>query len=85
MENKITEEEKWILETYYSHYKWIARDHSGKLYLYTDKPFKANDNKYIWTTDGDYEEFPLGDYLFPFIEFEDDEPYSIEELLKYAK
>ena len=73
----ISEDEKAILINVPKHYKWIARDLNGHLYIYAIKPKKGIT---IWVNTG----LPMVsfDHLFRFIKWEDDEPYSIEELLK---
>ena len=73
----ISEDEKAILRNVPKHYEWIARDIDGRLYIYASKPKKG---LVIWLDTG----LPMVsfDHLFRFIKWEDDEPYSIEELLK---
>ena len=74
---KLTEDEKVILRNLPKKYKWIARDKNGCLYAYASKPKKGI---IMWESDG----LPMipFDHLFQFIKWEDEEPYSIEELLK---
>ena len=61
-------------------YKYIARDKNGALYTYKYKPDKVDD---VW---GSY--YGMGmllkqfENLFKFIEWDDEEPFGIEELLK---
>ena len=75
---KLTEDEKAILKVLLNEkYKWIARDKNGCLYVYASKPEKVIT---IWEGSG-LPMFPF-DHLFQFIEWEDEEPYSIEELLE---
>ena len=76
-EPKPTEDEKAILRNVPKHYKWIARDIDGCLYVYASKPKKGIT---MWESDG----LPMIPFvhLFNFIKWGDDEPYSIEELLK---
>ena len=75
-EPKLTEDEKAILRNVPKYYKWIARDKNGCLYAYASKPKKGI---IMWESDG----LPMipFDHLFNFIQWEDEEPYSIEELL----
>ena len=78
---KITEDEKAILKVLLKEkYKWIARDKNGCLYVYASKPEKVIT---IWEGSG----LPMMpfNHLFQFIKWEDDEPYSIEELLGEEK
>lgn len=74
---KLTEDEKAILRNVPKHYEWIARDIDGRLYIYASKPKKGLT---IWLDTG----LPMVsfDHLFKFIKWEDEEPYSIEELLE---
>ena len=75
---KLTEDEKAILKVLLKEkYKWIARDKNGCLYVYASKPEKVIT---IWEGSG----LPMMpfNHLFQFIKWEDDEPYSIEELLE---
>ena len=74
---KLTEDEKTILRNLPKHYKWIARDKNGCLYVYASKPEKVIT---IWEGSG----LPMipFDHLFQFIKWEDEEPYSIEKLLE---
>ena len=75
---KITEDEKAILKVLLKEkYKWIARDKNGCLYVYASKPEKVIT---IWEGSG----LPMMpfNHLFQFIKWEDEEPYSIEDLLK---
>ena len=73
----ISEDEKAILRNVPKHYEWIARDIDGHLYIYASKPKKGLT---IWVDTG----LPMVsfDHLFRFIKWEDDEPYSIKDLLK---
>ena len=73
----ISEDEKVILRNVPKHYEWIARDIDGHLYIYASKPKKGLT---IWVDTG----LPMVsfDHLFQFIQWEDDEPYLIEDLLK---
>ena len=74
---KLTEDEKIILRNLPKEYKWIARDLSGMVYIFIERPEKG---QAIWYGCGQ----PMIPFyhLFQFIKWEDDEPYLIEELLK---
>ena len=75
---KLNEDEKAILKVLLNeNYKWIARDKNDWLYVYASKPKKGIT---IWENTGS----PMMPFihLFNFIKWEDEEPYSIEELLK---
>ena len=56
---------------------YIARDEDGELYIYANEPLKE---KVGWSYDADY--LILNSEYFPFIKWEDESPWSIEELLK---
>ena len=77
---KITEDEKVILRNLPEKYKWIARDKNGLIFLYAKKPSKC---EYSWGG-CKYMLLPL-EHLFQFIQWEDNEPYLIEELLREEK
>ena len=72
-----TEDEKVILRSLPKDYKWIARDLSGMVYIFIERPEKG---QAIWYGCGK----PMipSYHLFQFIQWEDDEPYLIEDLLK---
>lgn len=75
---QLTEDEKAILKVLLNEkYKWIARDKNDWLYVYASKPKKRIT---IWENTGS----PMMPFvhLFNFIKWEDDEPYSIEDLLE---
>ena len=76
---KLTKDEKVVLRNIDKEYKWITRDEDMTLSFHSVKPHKE---AYFWSSlEANYVDnlFPN---LFQFIEWEDDEPYSIEELLK---
>lgn len=77
---KITEDEKVILRNLPEKYKWITRDLSGMVYIFIERPEKG---QAIWYGCGQ----PMIPFyhLFQFIKWEDEEPYSIEELLGEEK
>ena len=77
---KLTEDEKAILRNIPKEYKWIARDLSGMVYIFIERPEKG---QAIWYGCGQ----PMIPFyhLFQFIKWEDDEPYLIEELLGEEK
>ena len=74
---QLTEDEKVILRNLPKKYKWIARDSSGMVYIFIEKPEKG---QAIWYGCGQ----PMIPFyhLFNFIKWEDEDPYSIEDLLK---
>ena len=68
--------------------KWIARDKDGCLYAFTEKPVKTYDpSSYRWDTEGwsaePYSTLEIINkvHLFPFIQWEDEEPHNIARLL----
>ena len=80
----LTEDEKVILRNLPKDYKWIARDKDGKLFTYKTKPEKMIlDGVYAYEdeVDEDYLTLKPIAHLFKLVKWED-EPYSIEELLK---
>ena len=74
---KLTEDEKVILRNLPKEYKWIARDKNNCIFIYINRPVKSD----FWLNacDSTRLAFP---HLFQFIKWEDEEPYSIEDLLK---
>ena len=76
-EPKLNEYEKAILRDLPKEYKWIARDLSGMVYIFIERPEKG---QAIWYGCGQ----PMIPFyhLFQFIQWEDEEPYLIEELLE---
>ena len=76
----ISEDEKVILRNVPKHYEWIARDLSGMVYIFIERPEKGQD---IWYGCGQ----PMIPFyhLFQFIKWEDEKPYLIEELLEGEK
>ena len=80
---KLTEDEKVILRNLPKEYKYIARQKYGELVVYQNKPYKANTRGYWECYEISMREFlSLYNHLFRFIEWEDEEPYLIEDLLK---
>lgn len=75
----LSEAERIILENIDKEYKWIARDKSENLYMYTEKPFKYGD---VWHNTSCSLELICFNHLFQFITWNDSEPYNIAELLK---
>ena len=76
----ISADEKVILRNLPEDFKYIARDSDADIFIYKTKPTK---DEYGWIDEAlSAVSFNLYAHLFQFIEWEDDEPYSIEELLK---
>ena len=78
--SKPTYDEKIILRNLPKKYKYIARDKNGLIFIYAKKPSKC---EYSWGG-CKYMLLPL-EHLFQFIQWEDEEPYSIAELLGEEK
>ena len=75
---KLTDDEKVILRNLPKKYKWVIRNRVGSIWLFENKPYK-NIFGWFYSTASNLP-FPN---LFQFIKYEDEEePYSIEELLK---
>lgn len=64
--------------------KWIIKDGQKDVWVYGHKPNKSHKTNAgeLWFVRGDEYKLQLN---YDFIEFEDDEPWSIEELLKVGK
>lgn len=75
---KLTGTEKVILRNIDEEFKYIARDNNGLLYIYKNKPDKTYD--LCWCNSrGTCFGFK---HLFKFINWTDEEPYLIEDLLE---
>jgi hypothetical protein len=79
---KMTLFEKSILECAVNHwYVWIARDENGYLYIYIDKPEKDESEWGVSLWDSCLD-MNLFEDKFQFIQWEDEEPTYIPDLLK---
>lgn len=75
---KLSDDEITILRNIDEEFKYIVRDGNGLLYIYKNKPDKTYDS--CW---GNGRGTCFGfKHLFQFIQWEDEEPYLIEDLLK---
>ena len=72
--------EKTILRSLSEEWKWLARDKSGILYLYTNRPIKVSDH-YMFSQ-GRYAIFDTFGHLFQSIQWTDDEPVEIEKVIR---
>lgn len=79
----ITSREKNFLGSIISNFKYIARDSNDALYIYYNKPKRnsmdnwiVDDNNYYYVSRDMYGN------IFNFIKFENEEPWSIEDLKK---
>lgn len=81
---EITKQEKVILSSLKSEWKYIARDENGDLCLFKKKPEKY---EFMWKALGKddiyYCDFSCYNHLFQFIKWIDDNPYSINILINY--
>lgn len=75
---KLTAQEKAFLDCFETNYACIARDMNGRLYCYSCTPIKDDAG---WNQNGS-ECFELQRHLFKFILWDDEEPWSIEELME---
>lgn len=79
---EIPEPDRTILDNLDEKYKWIARDKSGKVWAYNDKPVKVRD---IWDNVGDHDDvadMKAFNHLFKFVQWTDEEPVNFREVLK---
>lgn len=60
---------------------WIARNKDGDLIWFEGQPERSHYEN-IWTEDIDYDQTQLCAMYFPFITWEDEEPWSVESLRK---
>lgn len=67
---------KYLLEK--TQYRFIARERNDTIYIYKRKPKKGSD---AWEIISGMRNFNLFINLFPFIEWEDSKPTSIEDVL----
>jgi len=80
---KLTEDEKAIVRCISKEYKWIVRDKIYGLFVCTEKPFKASKQSLDWSSnDGNYLYMKMFVNVFNFIQWENDEPVSLDELRK---
>lgn len=77
----ISADEKVILRNLPEEFKYIARDSNTDIFIYKTKPTKKL-SAWVNTITSNTAPLNLYNHLFQFIKWEDDEPYSIEELLK---
>lgn len=80
--SKINREEYEILKELEDDYKWIARDEDISLIAFESEPCKSNYGQYWWVIKSIWKKCYLDEDLFQFIQWEDDEPYNISELIR---
>lgn len=80
----ITSIEKNFLYSLLSNCKYIARDFNNDLYIYYNKPRRNSMNKSWITDDSNYFYVSRNMYgdMFDFIKWENEKPWSIEDLKK---
>lgn len=78
----LTSREKNFLYALLSNFKYIARDNSNELYIYNEKPTRTD--CYWYLNDGIHCLISTRVFgnIFDFIKWEDEEPWSIEDLKK---
>ena len=76
----ISQEEYELLKKCDDKFKWVARDKNTELWVYTKKPYKG---MYRWDSVGNINLLPRrSKYLFQLIQWDDEEPYCISDLIK---
>lgn len=68
-----------LLECIKDGYTYVARDLSGDVFLYIDKPEKGSRT---WFSDTEFLSIKRFDVSFPMVKWEDEEPWNIEDLRK---
>ena len=76
---KLTDDEKAILRSVDNKFEFIARDKDGVLFIYMRKPYK---DKTRWESGALVTTLDIFNHLFQSIKWEDEEPWSIKELLE---
>ena len=79
---KISKRDKCFLEYLNEKYKYIARDKDEDLYFYTEKPEKSIEEEYEGWNGYAFKITDIFGVNFPMIKWEDEEPWSIEDLKK---
>ena len=76
---KISKRDKAFLDYVDKHLRYIARDMSGEICVYKDKPYKCID---CWDSDDLNDINPLMKFCidFPMVKWSDAEPWKIEDL-----
>ena len=78
---EFTDDELCVLKNIDKKYKWIARDKSGNLCIFDEKP---NKNEEIWDNviRSDFIELNCYNSLFSSIQWEDEEPVYIDDYVE---
>ena len=73
----ISKKDRAFLECIKGGYKYIARDHDGDIFLYTNKPEKGFG---VWYSKWDYVNLKPFNVCFPMVKCDDSEPWKIKDL-----
>lgn len=85
---KLTDDERCLLKLLLSiNCNYVARDNLGNLQVFTNKPYKDDSLTGSWRVKNQKlrsiaEDLPIFNHMFKFIQFKDNEPYLIKDLLK---
>lgn len=79
-EYQFSEDEKTILRNLDKKWKWLARDKSGLLGVYTLKPLKSSNGYFC--SEGSWNSIKLFEHLFQSIQWTDDEPVEIAKVIR---
>lgn len=74
---KLTKRERKLCEVLET--GWIAAEKSGSVYWYSNLPTKGN---YSYESDGNSLYLNGAGFMFDFINFDDEEPWSVKDLLR---
>jgi hypothetical protein len=80
---RLTNDEIAILRNIDKEYKWIARDKDRGLCIYKEQPVKQGNP--AWGCRTSYADLSFFSNMFNFIQWTDDEPYNINDLLMQNK
>ena len=79
---EFTDDELAIMRGLPKSFKWIARDDSGEVFIYQDKPIKQNKSG-VWSDNGAfYNSLHMFTHLFNSIQWEDEEPVFIDDYVE---
>lgn len=76
-----TEDEKVILRNISEQHKWITRDKSGDITIYSTKPYKSNGYWVGSQTVYSFQQLTAFKHLFQSIQWSDDEPCEFRKYL----
>jgi hypothetical protein len=74
---RLSDDEKVILRNLKG--TWLARDKSHMLFVYSDKPYRKHTS---WMSEKYYFNFDMFNHLFQMVQWTDDKPTLIADLLK---